>query len=107
MKSDDKNVGGEAVVCKELLGDSELTRLVNEVNRLRHALETISYAIEQHPLLNEEIAQQVMNDDFSLAVSIGGDEANISEWAGIIRKALSANSGAKRRAHETTDNKNL
>lgn len=54
---------------------------------LRSALEGILDAIEEIGV-NEDIAEQVENDDYTLACKIGGDEANLATWAGWARKAL-------------------
>ena len=68
-------------------GTSEAAAYDTE-NKLRSALQTILHGLEDHPLLNEEIVEEVMRGDHTLEIEIGGDEATISAWAAIARKAL-------------------
>ena len=56
--------------------------------KLRAALLEIAERCENHPLYCPEMAEQLMRDDFTLAMSIGGDSAEITGWAATARKAL-------------------
>lgn len=60
----------------------------NKPDHLRTALRTLLKSMEQHPLCNPEIVAQNMRGDHTLECEIGGDEANISCWVAIARKAL-------------------
>ena len=48
----------------------------------------IAELMESHPCFNETIAAEIMQGDFTLAQSVGGDEATISEIAAVCRLAL-------------------
>jgi hypothetical protein len=58
----------------------------------KEALAYLLERLEKHHMLNNEIAEAIeFRDDYSLALEAGGDEADISEWTAICRKALKEN----------------
>ena len=61
---------------------------MNREQILHDALTEILRQLEDHPCKNEAIVEDVMNGNYNLCQDIGGDEATISEWTAIARKAL-------------------
>ena len=76
---------------KKFWSHPAIMRVVAERDAAMAALRSISEDLEKNFLLNEEIVAEVMRDDYTLACKIGGDEASISTWAAIARRALNPN----------------
>ena len=58
----------------------------------KDALQYLREQLGQHPLLNAEVANAIIeHDNYSQAVKIGGDEAQISEWFAVVVIALKDN----------------
>ena len=66
-----------------------------KLTKVRDALEFILAGLKQSPQLNEEIVKQVMRDDHTLEIEIGGIEADISVWTAAAKKALSSSPDVK------------
>lgn len=56
--------------------------------KMKSALLEIAERCEIHPRYDREMAAQLMQDDFTLCLEIGGDSADITGWAVLARKAL-------------------
>ena len=56
--------------------------------QLLAAVKSLSDILEDHPIANEQMIEEIRAGKFDMAKTIGGDEATISQAVAIIREAL-------------------